>query len=123
MLFISNDSALTAFFPGFAGAFASLFGIVSLTLWPVHKSLVREKRTQLDAVDAQIRAVNAQDIDNPETVSTLAPLLTYRRELRQAPEWPVDIGVIARLALYAIIPPLTWVGAALIENVVDMVLT
>jgi hypothetical protein len=40
----------------------------------------------------------------------------------QVPEWPFDIGLLARLLLYLILPPLTWVGAALIENLVDSVL-
>jgi len=34
-------------------------------------------------------------------------------------EWPFDVGVITRLGLYLIIPPLTWIGAVLIERLVD----
>ena len=37
-------------------------------------------------------------------------------------EWPFDVGVMTRLAFYLVIPPLTWVGAALIENAVDALL-
>ncbi|MCB1843012.1 MAG: hypothetical protein KDI09_08645, partial [Halioglobus sp.] len=52
----------------------------------------------------------------------LATLLVYRRELADLPGWPFDISNVTRLSLYLVIPPLTWVAAALIENVVDAML-
>ena len=48
------------------------------------------------------------------------PLLALRREVLNTPEWPVDLSLLARLSLYLIIVPLTWIGAALIENIVDV---
>jgi hypothetical protein len=42
--------------------------------------------------------------------------------VQRVSDWPLDIGALSQLAFYLIIPPLTWVGAALIENVVDALL-
>jgi len=50
----------------------------------------------------------------------MSPLLSYRREVLGTREWPFDLGVVTRLGLYLVIVPLTWIGAALIENVVDL---
>ena len=57
-----------------------------------------------------------------EAMRSLNDLLQYRREVNSTSEWPFDVGALSRLALYLIIPPLTWVGAALIENLVDSAL-
>jgi hypothetical protein len=42
------------------------------------------------------------------------PYLVYRREIAAVHEWPFDAGIATRLAFYLIIPPATWLGAALI---------
>ena len=87
-----------------------------LPVIPVHRRVARAKQSELAAVNADIAA----RADTPEPgYSTLEPLLVYRREVLDAPEWPFDTGALGRLALYLIIPPLTWIGAALIEIVVD----
>ena len=61
------------------------------------------------------------DIADGETLNSLQPLLDYRRVIKQVSEWPFDSTVMFRLLFYFIIPPLTWVGAALIERLVDTV--
>ena len=60
--------------------------------------------------------------ETPRRYESLEPLLILRREVLSAPEWPFDTTTMGRLALYLIIPPLTWIGAALIEIVVDTAL-
>jgi hypothetical protein len=49
-------------------------------------------------------------------------LLDHRQHMRRVSDWPLDIGALSRLGFYLIIPPLTWIGAALIENIVDALL-
>jgi hypothetical protein len=45
--------------------------------------------------------------------------VTLRREVEASSSWPIDLPVMCRLGVYLILPPLTWVGAALIENAVE----
>ncbi|MGD8417313.1 MAG: hypothetical protein PVH91_09665 [Pseudomonadales bacterium] len=33
--------------------------------------------------------------------------------------WPLDLSLVSRVAVYLVIPPLAWVGAAVVENVVQ----
>jgi hypothetical protein len=42
--------------------------------------------------------------------------------MQQASKWPFDMPTLTRLGLYLILPPLTWVAAALIENLVEKLL-
>jgi hypothetical protein len=65
-------------------------------------------------------SINAYKLSPAQDYATIAPLLIYRREIGRISDWPMDINVVTRLGLYLIIVPLTWVGAALIENAVDM---
>ncbi len=119
VMLIGNNTPLTAFYPGFFAAVGTLVAIVSLSLLPVHRILSARKAVTLKVLDQKIRAFGEPDVDDVATLEQLRPLLSYRREIRAVSEWPLDMNVVTRFGLYAIIPPLTWVGAALIENVVD----
>ena len=41
--------------------------------------------------------------------------------IQSMPNWPVDTNLFMKLLGYTIIPPLAWVGAALVEGVVEQV--
>jgi hypothetical protein len=88
-------------------------------IWPLHERLAEARRSLLDALNRQIASEPLPDPHHPESLARLAPLLSYRREILDVSEWPFDLGTMTRLGLYLIIPPLTWVGAALIERLVD----
>jgi hypothetical protein len=83
------------------------------------------KQQQLDSVNERIdtclQGGNAAAPDSA-ALAELAPLLSYKREIAGVSTWPFDIGNVTRFSLYLVIPPLTWVAAALIENLVDSVL-
>ena len=93
-----------------------------LPIWPVHRLLAEKKRRTLDDLTQQIVSAPKLTDDQASALAVLNPLLAFRREIMHVSEWPFDIGLLARLLLYLILPPLTWVGAALIENLVDSVL-
>lgn len=108
-----------AYIPGLLATGGSMLLLAALPIWPLHRRLVNTKRAILRDLDHHIGRLPLPDPELPQTLERLAPLLAYRREVSLSPEWPFDIGVLTRLGLYLIIPPLTWVGAALIENVVE----
>ena len=108
-----------AYIPGLLATSVPMVIIAALPVWPVHRRLMAQKRAILDDLNRRIGETPLPDPDATESLAAIAPLLTYRREVAQASEWPFDVGVMTRLALYLIIPPLTWVGAALIEHVVE----
>ena len=82
---------------------------------PIHRAIKTAKRRELTQLQAKIDAIDKATMQYVE----VAPLLTIRREIQQVSEWPFDLGIIAKFILYLVIVPMTWIGAALIENVVD----
>lgn len=119
---LQSDVSAAAFWPGLLATAVPMLGLAALPVWPIHRRIAAAKHEALEAVRGEIRALSPADPRDGAALRTLAPLLAYRRELIAVSEWPFDVGVMTRLALYLVIPPLTWVGAALIENAVDALL-
>lgn len=51
--------------------------------------------------------------------SSFLELLAYRREVDAARTSPVDAALAGRVALYAVLPPLSWVAGALVEQLLS----
>ncbi len=116
LLIIDSESSWISFVPGLVATIAPMVLIFLLPVIPIHRRIMSAKRAALaQATGALTPLLDAE----PPDYAKLEPLLTYRREVIAAPEWPFDTTVIGRLAIYLIIPPLTWIGAALIEILVD----
>ncbi len=100
---------------------ASVHLIHGAPVWPIHIALRKFKRAELARVQEEI---DSRRQDQPQSSwhshEAVAPLLTYRREIASVPEWPFDLSIMVRFGLYLVIVPLTWIGAALIENLVEL---
>jgi hypothetical protein len=111
--------------PGAIATIGPLVAIFFIPIWPIHRRLVVMKEKKMgdlnDKVEACLDAMAGVDSE-ARMLEQLAPLLTYRREIAKVSTWPFDIGNVTRLLMYLVIPPLTWVAAALIENLVDSLL-
>ena len=119
IMFIDGIS-LVAFIPGFIALLIPLVLLVLIPTLPVRRRIIQQKQVSLQQINAEILATRQGELK--EQAEQLQSLLNYRREIEQVSEWPLDLGVAIRLVLYLLIPPLTWVGAALIENLVDTLL-
>jgi len=98
--------------------------IFLVPLLPIRKRIKNSKVHELEAIQNRINQLTKDDhnlVENKETLSQLQPLLDYRREIQHVAEWPFDSPALVRLLFYLFIPPLTWVGAALIERLVDTI--
>lgn len=121
LLILDNNNLITLL-PGFLGTAIPMLPMFLLPMWSVHIRLQKAKAEELAAINRQLVAVreeSASPLDQSQQLDRLHALLVYRREIINASEWPFDLGTASRLGLYLIIPPLTWVGAALIENLVE----
>ncbi len=109
--------------PGAIATVGPLIIMFIIPVWPVHKRLLALKTAELDRLDDEIDK-RGEHLPAPGS-GELEPLLTLlaaRREISHVGTWPFDGGAVTRLSLYLVIVPLTWAGAALIENLVDAVL-
>ncbi|MFT5209406.1 MAG: hypothetical protein ACI9CE_001128 [Flavobacterium sp.] len=108
--------------PGILATGIPMLMLFFTPLWSLHNRLVSTKADELNKITSRINAEvisGASPADDAELLERIVPLLSYQRELGQMSTWPIDMGSMSRLILYLIIPPLTWVGAALIENLFD----
>jgi hypothetical protein len=118
MIFDAEVSAV-AFVPGLIATIVPMLVLAVLPIWPLHARL---RAAKLDLLAEANRRIDAQPLPQSSEVAAvgaLLPLLAYRREIQALSEWPFDGRTVGRLVFYLIIPPLTWVGAALIEHFVE----
>jgi hypothetical protein len=118
-MFLDDDVHWVTFVPGLIATAIPMVALLVLPIWPVHGRMLRSKRDALNRVNRDIARLTREPPTAGNAYAELEPLLVYRREVAGASEWPFDTSVVSRLGLYLIIPPLTWVGAALIEILVE----
>lgn len=103
--------------PGLVPLTGALIFLFLAPVWPLHQRLKSAKRLELARLQDKI---NAERTVGSASYEQLAPLLAFRREILHTHEWPFDVSMMTSFGLYVVIVPLTWIGAALIENVVDV---
>ena len=91
--------------------------MVNLPIWSLHRRLLKAKATALAEIDEAI--ANANKTVEAENLLALNALLTRREYIKGLRNWPMDLSTFSRLLLYVFIPPLAWVGAALVELMLD----
>ncbi|MFP6808009.1 MAG: hypothetical protein VB957_12665 [Pseudomonadales bacterium] len=124
ILLTRDSSNYITILPGLFATLLPMVFIFLVPLLPIRKRISEHKSHELQLIQARISQLTQGHPNPPEDVealSTLQPLFEYRKEIRQVQEWPFDSTAAFRLTFYLFIPPLTWVGAALIERLVDTV--
>lgn len=91
--------------------------LMVLPMWGIHQRLREAKATALASVDASIAGAGRDHAT--DALVHLNALLERRNYLHSLHTWPLDLGGVARLGFYLVIPPLAWVGAALVEMLVQ----
>ena len=103
----------------FALAVAIPFSLTLLLwpLWSIHGRIRDEKQAHLSRIDGWIQAANSAT--TTEDILKLETLLAHRDRVQAQRTWLLSTDVVSRVFLYLIIPPLAWVGAAMVERLVD----
>jgi TM2 domain-containing membrane protein YozV len=118
LLFIDNTAEpASKILPGMALTIPSVAAMVMLPLAAARRRIAAQKTLRLLSIDQAIAK-----LPEPKShieMQTLNTLLDQRNHLQRVSSWPLNLGNIGRLLFYMFIPPLTWVGAALIERLVD----
>ena len=108
--------------PGFFMTLVSVIYLLLRPTWPVHVHMREAKASLLASTEAGIARWRETHPDRNFTASAiedLVPILDFRDHVRALPEWPFNLGLLGRWLFYVVIPPLTWVLAALMENFID----
>ncbi len=92
--------------------------VVVVPALPVHRRIGVEKNRELARVRAQIRA-SLKALDAGATDTALGDWLALEQRLAAVNEWPYDAGSFTRVALYLLLGIGSWVGAALVERLLE----
>ncbi|MCP3983326.1 MAG: hypothetical protein GY723_03000 [bacterium] len=87
---------------------------------------IREaKRRELDESDQRISRLRLawdEPVPDPALSGQLADAIAYRALIDDASEWPIDLPQLGRFGLVFGLPLLSWVAAALVERLIDLVI-
>lgn len=116
--------SLIVFVPLLLVTAAVATGSLFLPLRGLRRRIAERKREELSRVDAALRGdrtgLAGTRIADRAGELGLADLIAYRRLVEDVPEWPLEGRSLSRLGLYLLIPLASWVGAALVERVVNL---
>ncbi|HSJ99262.1 MAG TPA: hypothetical protein VLC53_19460, partial [Myxococcota bacterium] len=93
--------------------------VLVLPLRGARDAIAAAKRAELEAVREALRAARAQY----PGARPFADVLAWRSFVDSVPEWPFDAPTLLRFALYVAIPVGSWLGGALVERLVDALLS
>jgi hypothetical protein len=94
-----------------------------LPLRGIHQRIRAQKQQELEIIRRQIHRekevlfVEASTIDN-----RLTAFLAMESRIERVDEWPFDVGSLSRVAFYLVLGLGSWVGAALVERVMESAL-
>ena len=93
----------------------------------IRRRIRAAKREELLHISAELRIVRAQSAGTQgslgqEIDSRLATLLSLKEHIETTREWPFDIGTLGRFLLYSVIGVGSWLGAATVERLLDLLL-
>lgn len=98
------------------GLFLGLISSMLFFFLPISGAHERIRSAKDARIGALQRLIDAQDKNE---VAALEALIAHQERITHLPTWPVDLSVLSRVGFYLIIPPLAWVGAALVDTLVQ----
>lgn len=110
---IDAEFRLDNYWPGLLVGVPSALLLFAVPLWGVHRRMLSVKAARIVDLQQQIRDCNRDDIARLET------LVSHRDRVQAVHTWPLDLRLLFRVLFYLVLPPLAWVAAALVENLVD----
>ncbi len=123
LLSLNGQFSPIATLPGFIMTLLSALYLLLRTTWPVHMRMREAKASLLASSEGSIarwRETNPDWNFSSDAMGELLPILAFRNHVRALPVWPFNLGLLGRWLFYVVIPPLTWVMAALMENLIDI---
>lgn len=104
------------------GLIAALLLVVGLFFLPLRgiRRRIRSSRDEaLAAINLSLNGLPKPAAADLQSLTAAAGLLALRERVAAVSSWPLGLEGLRRLLLYVVIVPLTWVGAALMEMLID----
>ncbi|MEQ9451649.1 MAG: hypothetical protein RJQ07_08700 [Pseudomonadales bacterium] len=99
-----------------AGVYVGVPSAIALLILPLlglHQNIKAHKVQRLTEIDAHVQATDHNNIADLEL------LKAHAERIKHLSNWPFNAPLVTKILGYAIIAPLAWVGAALVEILID----
>ena len=103
--------------------FALAAALLLLPAWGVHRQILTAKQAELARVREAMRVGRQGLLESAEATPPghLADLVAYEARVASIATWPFDVSTLVRFALYVALGLGSWLGAAVVERFVDVV--
>ena len=95
--------------------------LVPLPIWNLHRRIVAAKAELIEEINQHI-AQTSKSLEG-ENLVALNNFLVRREQVQNLRNWPMNLSIATRFLAYAFIVPLAWSGAAIVEFVLDSILS
>ncbi len=92
-----------------------------LPTWGIHQRLKALKQSELKEIRNAIASRRDPQTRSVDDAQQLRADLALERRLNEISEWPFDAGSYGRVALYVLLGFGSWVGAALVERLLETI--
>lgn len=126
LFFLNAAIEISGLAPFLFGIFVVAFATLFAPLTGMHAKIVKAKKRELGEVRSLIVELKNQLMEgsalSADIAQRLTGLIAYEGRLEKTPEWPIDLPTIGKFSLYLGIPVFSWVGGALMERLVDVLI-
>ncbi len=111
---------LTDYITAWVIAFPAAASLLILPMLSLQRRLLAHKKEFLQEMNRQIP--DAASVVEPGSLTQIELLMQHRDRIQHTSAWPIDMSIATRLILYIVIPPIAWLGAAVVEFGLDRIL-
>ena len=102
-------------------AFPAGASLLIVPMLSLQRRLVLHKKEFLAEMHRQVS--DASRVAEPGSLTQIELLMQHCDRIQHTSAWPIDLSIASRLILYIIIPPLAWLGAAVVEVGLDRIMS
>lgn len=117
---IDQEFRLVNYLNGLIVGIPAAMALIALPIASLPRRIRSAKQAELIRLDREIDAAPRGTAS--DELLRLNALLSRREFIKGLRHWPMDLSIFSRFFLYVLIPPLAWVGAALMEMYLDSML-
>jgi len=118
---IDQEFRTENYFNGLLVGLPAAILLIALPIATLPGRIRKAKLAEMTILDQEIAAASRDT--QSDSLLRLNALLERRDFIKGLRHWPMDLSIFTRFLLYVLIPPLAWVGAALVEMYLDSMLS
>jgi hypothetical protein len=118
LVLVGREGGLAAELPSVVALTLQLLLTLLVPIQAARAEIRRAKRAEVTRIAAAL-GHHKEVLDEAEGAARVEALLAYRERILAVPEWPLRFSAGLRTPLFALLPLLSWAGAAVVERTIE----